>query len=182
MAEFIGAEGEPAPMHVTEHGAASSSHEALVIHLAIRLSDDLFQIGDVIQRHREVLAQHRAVWLGKFGAAPGRLTLARLLSQLERGVTTSVWLLASSGKERRVYRAALAGVSHTPPDDRNLVPTYYAERRLLPHVGFWLLFDTLDEADKAVMRELVVVSSGRSLQDAVRSSMSGFFVVSEGRT
>src|SRR5690242_2347141 len=99
------------------------------IHLAVRFADSLFDIRNVVERHTEVLRQHGRVWLGKFGAPPGRATIDTLNSQISDGHITWVWLLSSGAGGRRVYRGEIESVSHSVPEREGvLVPRYYVER------------------------------------------------------
>lgn len=150
-----------------------------MIHLAVKFSDDLFGVGNVMERHLDVLSQRGHVWLGKFGAAPAQATIDVLTSQVHQDIPTWIWLLGSGSHGRSVYRGEVETVTTDPPEDATLVPAYYSEHGVTRYIGFWMLLRGLVEHDKAVLQRLAVRSSGRLLDEVASRSMSGFFIVSE---
>jgi hypothetical protein len=62
------------------------------LHLVIRFSDTMFDVGDVIAKHTEVVNKHGAVWFGKLG---GTLSLSRiewLNKQIAQKIPTHLYL------------------------------------------------------------------------------------------
>lgn len=47
--------------------------EISALHLVIRFSDTMFEVGDVISLHNKIVEEHGAVWFGKLG---GTLSLS----------------------------------------------------------------------------------------------------------
>jgi hypothetical protein len=99
------------------------------VHVLLRFSDKLFQVGDAMTAHQELIKRHGAVWLGKFGRPMAQRRADDLNEQIRGGVTTRVYLVqrARSGYvlyEGTVDRFAFA----VPPSETRLIPPYYVEK------------------------------------------------------
>jgi hypothetical protein len=46
--------------------------ETAPLHLVIRFSDTMFEVGDVISLHNQIVDAHGAVWFGKLGGTLSR--------------------------------------------------------------------------------------------------------------
>jgi hypothetical protein len=148
------------------------------VHLVVRFSDTMFDVGDVIARHNEVVAQHGAVWFGKMGStlAIGRIDL--LNKQIQDGVPTFLYLVKGNRRIPTPYRAPLLLVSKTlPPKEKPLVPQYYAEKKLVRHMNAWMKVKKITPIELDELDALQAVSSVLPLSKTLARSSSGYFLV-----
>jgi hypothetical protein len=95
---------------------------------------------------------------------------------LKRSGRIFIWLKKRG--EYQVHRATVTAMTRTlPPEEGRLVPSYYQERRLLRHVGFWTKIKDTVKLDSYDLRDLVVVASGTDVSYALRYSMAGHSLI-----
>ena len=82
-------------------------------------------------------------------------------------------LLINSGKTDRYWAHVIATCSETPPMEE--FPDYYHD--LAAKMKTWFKIDCFELADKNVMSKCVVSSSGASLSEASKHSMSPYFII-----
>ncbi len=98
-------------------------------HLVVRFADSMFDVGDVIARHNEVVAQHGAVWFGKLGSTLAVGRIDRLNRQIQEATPAFLYLVKGNRRLPTAFRADLLAVSkNLPPREKPLVPAYYAEK------------------------------------------------------
>ncbi len=153
------------------------------IHLALRFSDRLFRVGNVVQRHQDVIETFGAVWFGKIGQPIGRETASLLRRSAANGDGGSCLFLVQryqSGTD--LFRSCILDVATDgAPEEQILVPTYYEELGLTTHMRSWLKIGAIEKAPVVTLDRLTVVSSGRTLRNALRTSMAGAFVVEDDK-
>ncbi len=143
------------------------------IHLVIRIGGD---ITSTINHHQEVLAERGSVWFAKLGKSLGAHNIERLNEQIQDGTPTSVYFVGKQDGEHRWFKARLAEVRRSKPEDKSLIPPYYPDRHFeLAHL--WCRLSALDPLDPHVSRRLFIKSSGASAAEAMRSMAAMFIVV-----
>jgi hypothetical protein len=58
------------------------SMEDKVLHLVVRFSDNLFSVGEVTEKHNEVVLKFGYVWFGKFGSTISEKRIEILIDKL----------------------------------------------------------------------------------------------------
>jgi hypothetical protein len=148
------------------------------VHVLMRFSGKLYDVGDVVAHHLHVIQREGRVWLGKLGARPGLRTAQQLNEQVAGGVETFLYLVQSARGSSEVFRCRILRVSFELPHEQNtLVPSYYDEKQLRGLVSFWFESDAIEQVDASELDRLIVMSSGHPARWSLRRSMSGFFVV-----
>jgi len=77
------------------------------LHLVVRFSDTMFDVGDVIALHNEVIEQYGAVWFGKLGQTISQTRVDLLNQQVEKHIPTFVYLVKGNRRKSTAYRAPL---------------------------------------------------------------------------
>src|SRR5437870_13365308 len=94
-----------------------------VVHLLVRYRDPAPEV-DTIREHEKLLAEHGAVWFGKFGKAVGIGTVDRMREQVRGGVPTFLYLTTRRDQgQLQVHRGHvehLTGGTPPPADQRAL--------------------------------------------------------------
>ncbi len=148
------------------------------VHLVVRFSDTMFDVGDVIARHNEVVAQHGAVWFGKMGSTLAVSRVNLLNKQIQDGVPTFLYLVKGNRRIPTPYRASLVLVSKTLlPKEKSLVPQYYVEKRLVRHMNAWMKVKKIIPIELDELDALKAVSSVLPLSETLVRSSSGYFLV-----
>ena len=149
-------------------------------HLAIRVSDKLYNVPGTIHRHLKVSCRHGAVWLGKPDRGlPGSL-VNTLNRQIEAGHPTYLFIIDPDPCSRVMHLSQLLWVNLKSPSEKELVPGFYREMKLLSRMKAWLKIGDpegfrldehpwLEEANRhyAQMEEEVLRSG--------RASLPGYF-------
>jgi hypothetical protein len=153
-----------------------------VVHLLVRYRDPAPGI-DTIREHEKLLAEHGAVWFGKFGKAVGAGSIDLMRDQVRARVPTFLYLTTRRDKgQLEVHRGhvdQLTGDTLPPAEEGSLIPTYYSRIGLQPDVRLWARLTRLEEIPEERLDGLVVASSRRPVRDSLRST-APFLLVAEG--
>ena len=106
-------------------------------HLAIRLSDKAYNISSAIHRHFQVSCRHGAVWLGKPERGLPRSLVDTLNCQIAAGHPTQLILVNPDPCNRVMYLTELQAVTLKSPPEKELVPGFYRERKMLSRMKAW---------------------------------------------
>ncbi len=148
------------------------------IHLVVRFSDTMFDVGDVIARHNEVVGVHGAVWFGKMGSTLAASRISLLNKQIQDGVPTFLYLVKGNRRIPTPYRAPLLLVSKILPlREKLLVPQYYAEKKIVRHMNAWMKVKKIVPSELDELDALQAVSSVLPLSETLVRSSSGYFLV-----
>ena len=107
-------------------------------HIAIRISDKTYNLPETVMRHYLVSCRHGAVWLGKPDRGLPRSLVDTLNCQIEAGHPTYLFLIDPDPCNRVMYLSELQNVSLKSPPEKELVPRFYREMKLLSRMKAWL--------------------------------------------
>jgi calcineurin-like phosphoesterase family protein len=153
------------------------------LHLVIRFSDTMFDVGDVISIHNEVVKKQGAVWFGKLG---GTLSLSRielLNKQIAQKIPTFIYLVKGNRKKSTPYKANILALSRDfPKKEKELIPAYYAEKKLLKYMNAWVKIGHIEQVEIADLKNLKTINSIFPLEETLSRSQSGYFLVHESKS
>ena len=136
--------------------------------IALRFSDGFATPAGTIAEHRKVIEKFGFVWYGKLGAQVSAKMCQEIMGNKEPRI-----LLIHSGKSMR-YWAYVDDITKETPSAEE-IPAYYREDAQLFHT--WFRVTRIDEAEKNVMSLCTVSSSGATLSQTSRHSMSPYFII-----
>ena len=136
--------------------------------VALRFAENFAPKCGTIAAHQELIDQFGHVWYGKLGAAVSFKTAGEILDNDDPR-----FLLIHSGGQDRWWVHVEKIQRETPPLDE--IPAYY--RKSADDFGCWFKVKSFEAADKSVMSQCVVASSGKVLSSASRHSMSPYFII-----
>ena len=143
----------------------------------------MFDVGDVISFHNEVVDKHGAVWFGKLG---GTLSLSRiewLNKQIDQKIPTFIYLVKGSRRKSTPYKAKILSVTRDfPKQERALIPTYYAEKKLLKYMNAWFKVGRIEQVEMSDLKNLKTINSIFPLEETLMRSSSGYFLVHESKS
>jgi hypothetical protein len=139
-----------------------------MISLALRYYDKFAPDDGTIKAHQAVIDKYGFVWYGKFGSMPAENVMKNIMSLDDPKI-----LLIHSGKPDR-YWAHIIEYSRCMPAIEYL-PDYYDI--LLDRINFWFKVTSFENAPSNVVGCCKVISSGASLSEASRHSMSPYFII-----
>ena len=150
------------------------------LHLVIRFSDTMFDVGDVISLHNQIVDKQGAVWFGKLG---GTLSLSRiewLNKQITQKIPTYIYLVKGNRKKSTPYKAMILEVSRDfPKKEKALIPPYYSEKKLLKYMNAWVKIGHTEQVEMADLKNLKTINSIFPLEETLSRSQSGYFLVHE---
>jgi len=149
------------------------------IHLAVRFSDTLFGIGNVVTRHNKIVEQHGSVYFGKMGQPISQLKVDKLNQQIEKRIPTFLYLVKGNRKKSTAYRAPLLHVQKELPSEQNLIPSYYSEKNILQFMKVFMRIGEIKKIEIADLTSLRTISSLYPLTETLAKSSSGHFYVRE---
>ena len=103
-------------------------------HIAIRLSDQTYNLPSTVVPHNLVSCRQGAVWIGKPDRALTPGLVATLNEQIEAGYPTYLFIIAPQGVGLASYQAEIQKVSLKSPQDKDLVPAFYKELKILSRI------------------------------------------------
>jgi hypothetical protein len=143
----------------------------------------MFDVGDVIALHNEVVNKHGSVWFGKLG---GTLSLARiemLNKQVEQKIPTFLYLVKGNRKKSTPYKARILTASRDfPKKEKALMPSYYAEKKLLKYMNAWVKVGHIEQVEMADLKNLKTINSIFPIEETLVRSSSGYFLVHESKS
>ena len=154
--------------------------EPKILHLVVRFSDTMFDVGDVISKHNEIVDTHGAVWFGKLG---GTLALSRielLNKQILHNIPTFIYLVKGNRRKSTPYKANIFSVSRDfPKKEKALIPPYYAGKKLLRYMTAWIKMGHIEQVEMSDLKSLKTINSIFPLEETLMRSSSGYFLVHE---
>ena len=136
--------------------------------IALRFSDSFAPVDGTIAEHHKMINANGFVWYGKLGAAVS----SRILKELMQ-CHDPKFLLIKSGKFERYWVHFVAVSTEKPPMSE--YPAYYSNKA--EAMKTWFKVTSFELAPKNVMSHCYVTSSGKSLSEASRLSMSPYFII-----
>jgi len=157
--------------------------ETKPFYLVIRFSDNMFDVGDVVSLHNEIVERHSAVWFGKLG---GTLSLSRidlLNQQISLGIPTFIYLVKGNRRKSTPYKANMLSISRDQPKkEKALIPPYYAEKKLLKFMNVWIKIGHIEQVEMSSLKNLKTINSIFSIEESLARSSSGYFLIHENKT
>ena len=136
--------------------------------IALRFADSIAPECGTIKSHELIIAQLGYVWYGKFGSS-----ISQNAKELVMKSENPKILLIHSGTNSRYWASVLA-ISNSAPS-RDEYPSYYQSQE--DRCGSWFKINKIEKASSDVMSKCYVKSSGTTLTNASRHSMSPYFII-----
>lgn len=138
----------------------------------------MFNVGDVIARHRAVEHKHGAVWFGKLGSTISQIHLDKMNNQIEEKKPTYLFLIKGNRRKQTYYKADLLEIHKNKIESyQNEIPEYYSEIGILDKIKIWARIKNIVKLDSTELRNLKVASSVMPLDETVGKSSSGHFIL-----
>jgi hypothetical protein len=154
-----------------------------ILHLVIRFSDSMFSVGNVVERHNEIVDKHGAVWFGKLGGTLALSRIEMLNKQISQNVPTFIYLVKGSRRKSTPYKATIISISREfPKKEKDLIPPYYTEKKLLTFMNAWIKIGHIKQVEISSMRKLKTINSIFPIEETLVRSSSGYFLVHESKS
>jgi hypothetical protein len=153
--------------------------ERTPIHIVIRYSDKLHNVGDVIGKHIEVIQTHSNVWFGKIGRPLAQMHVDTVNKQCVDGTPTYLYLVQKKGSKYSVYQGTVLKMSRLFPEEQHLVPKYYFSTGIVNKIQLWVLLSEIKPLAPKKLRELRALTSVMSMSETLAKSMAAHFIVRE---
>lgn len=137
--------------------------------IALRFGDHFAPECGTITAHQQLIDELGYVWYGKMGN-PVASAIANELKQQNNPKI----LLIHSGKQNR-YWAYISDITRDTPEPSG-IPEYY--RDMTDKFRTWFKVSRFEPAERGVMAKCIVASSGATLSEVSRHSMSPYFIIS----
>ena len=151
-------------------------------HLVVRFSDTLFEVGDVVALHNEVVENHGSVWFGKLGQTLSQSRVDILSKQMEQGIPTFLYLVKGNRRKSTAYRASLLQLGKETPKETRLIPRYYTEKDLIQYMKAWMKIRLIEPINMSDMSALKAINSVYPISETLVRSSSGYFLVQESKS
>ena len=136
--------------------------------VALRFSDRFAPSEGTIKAHENLIKKNGFVWYGKLGLPLSQKAIDYIKENSDPKI-----LLIHSGKAAR-YWAHITEVLKEEPES-NGIPSYYRENREM--FKTWFKVVEFETAPKDIMGNCTVISSGQTLGEVSKHSMSPYFII-----
>lgn len=136
--------------------------------IALRFGEHFAPPCGTIQAHQEIIDRLGYVWYGKLGSKVS----ARIIDEITNNENPRI-LLICSGRVGR-YWAYISAVSGECPE-RGTSPDYYRDKT--GRIKTWFKVVKFENAEADIMSKCIVASSGSTLSEASKHSMSPYFKI-----
>ena len=107
-------------------------------------SDKTYGLPSAVIRHNLVSCRQGAVWLGKPDRGLPRTLVKVLNEQIEAGYRTLLFIIDPDGSNPVMHVGELQAVNPKSPPDKELIPLFYRQFKLLSRIKAWLKVADLD--------------------------------------
>jgi hypothetical protein len=153
-----------------------------IFHLAVRFLDNLFSVGNVVEKHNEVVSKLGYVWFGKLGQTISQNRIDMLNAQIAKSIPTYAYLVKGNRKKSTFYRAKLLGISkELNKDEKKFIPPYYSEAKLQKYITTWMRISEIEPIEASTISRLKAMNSVFQLEETLVRSSSGYFLVYESK-
>lgn len=139
--------------------------------VALRYSDNFAPAEGTIQAHEKIIRTKGYVWYGKLGLPLSMKAINIIMNNSDPTI-----LLIHSGKTARYWAHVIEVCKDIPEIDA--IPEYY--RNNANRFRTWFKSTCIEKAPKDVLSKCNVISSGATLREASKYSMSPFFIIEVG--
>ncbi len=129
--------------------------------ILLRYSNNI--VPDTIQKHMDVIDQYGYCWFGKIGVIPSAKIQSAILSEEDPRI-----ILYAKGDAHECH---LLDITNKKPSEGT--PQYYETEGIYPSVYFKLA--SIEPVESKELDKYKIVSTGRTLSDAIWHSMTSFF-------
>lgn len=136
--------------------------------IALRFGEHFAPECGTIAEHQEIIDKLGYVWYGKLGAS----VTAKIIEEIRTQEDPKI-LLINSGKADRYWAHISEVIYEQPPTGE--FPAYYKEK--FEKMKTWFKVLSFELAPRDVMAQCTVISSGSSLSEASKRSMSPYFKI-----
>ena len=136
--------------------------------ISLRYTDRFAPQNGTIQEHQRILDEKGYVWYGKMGSPISEKVAEMILKN-----DVPRFLLIHSGYTER-YWMHIDDISRERPADNDF-PQYY--HKMGDNFRTWFRVVKIEAADRDVIGKCKVASSGASLSEVSRHSMSPYFII-----
>ena len=136
--------------------------------IALRFGEHFAPECGTIAAHNELIEKYGHVWYGKMGTPISETVISQIMECANPQI-----LLIHSGKARRYWAYVQKITKELPPLQE--IPSYYRDM----HEKFkcWFKVTSFEAAPHDIMSRCNVASSGASLSEASKHSMSPYFII-----
>ena len=136
--------------------------------IALRFADNFAPKNGTIAEHQRIIDVIGYVWYGKLGASVSNPVSQQILKNVDSRI-----LLIHSGSSYR-YWAYIDDIQHEVPEIA-AIPEYY--RDMADSFKTWFRVKRFEKAPKDILSKCTVISSGSTLSQASKHSMSPYFII-----
>lgn len=136
--------------------------------IALRFADNIAPEDGTIREHQKIIDTLGFVWYGKFGNRVSDKVRMTIMENKNPRI-----LLIHSGTAKR-YWMYIDEISDKKPD-LNAIPAYY--RNSTDRIKTWFKVLKIERAEKDIMKQCRVASSGNPLSSVSKYSMSPYFII-----
>ena len=136
--------------------------------IALRFGEHFAPPCGTIQAHQEIIDKLGYVWYGKLGSKIS----AKITEEILKNEGPKI-LLICSGKVGR-YWAYISAISDECPK-RGTSPDYYRDKT--EKINTWFKVIRFEKAESGIMSKCTVTSSGSTLSETSKHSMSPYFII-----
>lgn len=151
-----------------------ANQQKATLHVVLKYGEHIAPPPGTILLHAQVLKEHGAVWLGKWGRPMGQPFIRTMRCQISDASPTYVFLIKSFSSSYIVHACTIAEIARQVTD-KTMIPAYYREK--LSSIKTWLKLTEIIEINPAILDELIGYSSRMPINRTISKSMSGALYV-----
>ena len=136
--------------------------------IALRFANNFAPETGTIAEHQRIIDELGYVWYGKLGPAVSNSVSAQII----KNINSKILLIHSGSTER--YWAYIDTIQREKPD-YFAIPEYY--RDMADSFKTWFRIKKFENAPKDILSKCTVTSSGSTLSQASKHSMSPYFII-----
>lgn len=152
-----------------------------IYHLVVRYTEAMYEIDQVIERHNQVALHHQAVWVGKPFHRMGHVPMTIINKQVEEGLEPRLYFINTEQTRPIAHFGELLELRMKAPTDRELIPPFYAQKRILSRMKVWMKVNFLQGFYLEDLPGLAKLNELYGDAEGFADGSTGYFIAYEQR-
>jgi len=150
-----------------------------IYHLVVRYTEDMYDIDHVTVWHNQAALRHGAVWVGKPLHKMGQVPMDILNQQIAEGLEPRLYFIDTKRTRPVAHFGKLLAVTMKAPADRELMPVFYKQKKILSRMKVWMKVDFLQGFYLSDLPALEKMNAVYDDAEMLADKSSGYFMLYE---
>ena len=127
----------------------------------------MYGVENVVHHHYLTAFHQGGVWFGKPFAGISKSVDAQLKEQIKQNIPTALYIFDENPTNKVVYQAELLAVSLRSPKEKELVPSFYKDLKILSRMKAWFKISEFDAMSRQYQEMAAIYKRFQALDSKI---------------